>query len=52
MLGHPTSLRLALQEIIPVFISYTFRESQAVRGEPANHNLLQLCELIEGCEVT
>lgn len=52
MLGHAISLRLALQEIIPVFIFYTFRESQTVRGEPANHNLLQLCELIKGREVT
>jgi hypothetical protein len=52
MLGHPISLRLALQKIIPILISYTFSESQTVRGEPANHNLLQLCELIEDREVT
>ncbi len=52
MLGHLSSLRLALQEIIPLFISYTFSKMQAVRGERANHILLQLCELIDGREVT
>ena len=52
MLGHPNSLRLALQEIIPLFISYTFSKMQAVRGERTNCVLLQSCELIEGREVT
>ena len=52
MLGHPSSDRLTLQEIIPLFISYTFSKMQAVRGEEANHIIFQLCELIEGREVT
>ena len=52
MLGHPSFLCLALQEIIPLFISYTFSKMQAVRGERAGHIFLQLCELIEGREGT
>lgn len=48
MLGPIISLRLALQKIIPLFISYKI---QAVRGERASHILLQLCELIEDREV-
>ena len=52
MLGRPISLHLALQVIIPLFISYTFSNMQAVCGERAKHILLQLCELIEGREVT
>ena len=52
MLEHPISLRVALQKIIPVLIPYTFSESQTVCGEPANHNLLHLCELIKGPKVT
>ena len=52
MLGHPNCLRLAAQGILPLSFSYTFSKIQAVRDEQANHNLLQLCELIEGREVT
>lgn len=52
MLGHPSSLRLALQEIIPLFISYTFSKMVAVRGELSNQFLHQLCKLTEGREVT
>lgn len=51
MLGHPSSLRFALQEIIPLFISCIFDKMQGVRSERADHILLQLCELIEGREV-
>ena len=50
MLGHPGSLRLALQEIIPVLIPDTFSEMPAVRRELANHIFLYPCELIEGRE--
>jgi hypothetical protein len=46
MLGQPSPLRLALQEFIPVFISNTISEMQAVRGELANHIFLQPCKLI------
>jgi hypothetical protein len=52
MLGHPSTLRLPLLEIIPVFNSCTFSKMQAVRGELANHFFHQLCELIEGRQVT
>ena len=52
MIGHPSSLRFALEEIIPLFISYTFSKIQPVRGERANHILLQSCEVIEDREVT
>lgn len=47
MLEPIISIRFALQEIIPLFISCKI---QAVRGERANHILLQLCELIEDRE--
>lgn len=49
---HASSLRLVLEEIIPVLIDYTFSKMQAVRGERANHIPPHLCELIEGPEVT
>lgn len=51
MLGHAGSFRLASQEIIPAFISYTSSERQSVRAERANPILLQPCEMIEGREV-
>lgn len=52
MLGHPISFRLALQKIIPALISYTFSESQTVRGKPADHAFHQLCELMERRKAT
>ena len=52
MLGHLTSPRFPLQEIIPIFVSDIVNEMQAVRGETANHIPLRFCQLIEGLKVT
>jgi hypothetical protein len=52
MLGHPSSPRFPLQEIIPTLVYNIVNEMQPVRGESANHSPLRLCGLIEGLEVT
>lgn len=52
MLGHASSFHLALQEIIPAFISYTFSERQIVGGKLADHFFHQPCDLVRGLEIT
>jgi hypothetical protein len=52
VLGRPKPFQLALQEIIPLFIPYTFSNTHAVRDERASHILFQSCEVIEEPVVT
>jgi hypothetical protein len=52
MLGHLTSPRIPLQEIIPIFVSDIVNEMQAVRGDFANHIPPRFCEPIEAIKVS